>query len=161
MHAKSALKGANCPHCEWLPLGTLCSWRALFEEGAFNSIPHRASEATPSLRFLPNLHTEVSKSWTRPFSARHFIPFPIIMEKNDAPSVTDVCKLSVSRDGIVSEGSGTAHHAAHYISTGGQRVCGSRSGWCVSAHNGCVTGVPSRPAGGVSPRRLKLINLLT
>ncbi len=38
-HAKSALEGADCPHCERLPLRMLRSWKALFEEGAFASIP--------------------------------------------------------------------------------------------------------------------------
>ncbi len=38
-HAKSALEGAGCPHCERLPLRTLRSRRVLFEEGAFTSVP--------------------------------------------------------------------------------------------------------------------------
>ncbi len=35
---ESALEGAGCPHCERLPLRTLRSWRALFEEGVFASV---------------------------------------------------------------------------------------------------------------------------
>ena len=44
-HAESALEGADCPHCEQLPLRTLRSRRALFEEGAFSSVPHGAGPA--------------------------------------------------------------------------------------------------------------------
>ncbi len=45
-HAESALEGAECPHCERLLLRTLCSRRALFEEGAFTSFPCRAGPAS-------------------------------------------------------------------------------------------------------------------
>ncbi|KAL0150471.1 hypothetical protein M9458_054288 [Cirrhinus mrigala] len=37
--AMSALEGADCPHCELLSLWMLRSRRALFEEGAFTSVP--------------------------------------------------------------------------------------------------------------------------
>ncbi len=33
-HAESALEGGDCPYCERLPLRTLRSPKALFEEGA-------------------------------------------------------------------------------------------------------------------------------
>ncbi|KAL0151598.1 hypothetical protein M9458_053115, partial [Cirrhinus mrigala] len=39
-HVASALEGADCPHCEHLPLRMLRSRKALFEKGAFTSIPH-------------------------------------------------------------------------------------------------------------------------
>ncbi|KAL0147294.1 hypothetical protein M9458_057396 [Cirrhinus mrigala] len=42
-HAASALEGADYPHCERLPLRTLRSRKALFEEGAFTSVPLRRS----------------------------------------------------------------------------------------------------------------------
>ncbi|KAL0173474.1 hypothetical protein M9458_029442, partial [Cirrhinus mrigala] len=45
-HAASALEGADCPHCERLPLCTLCSWKALFEEGAFTSVPRGSGPAS-------------------------------------------------------------------------------------------------------------------
>ncbi len=45
-HAKSALEGAGCPHCERLPLRTLRSQRVLFEEGAFTSVPRGAGPAS-------------------------------------------------------------------------------------------------------------------
>ncbi len=45
-HAESALEGAGCPHCERLPLHTLCSRRTLFEEGVFASAPHGAGPAS-------------------------------------------------------------------------------------------------------------------
>ncbi len=49
--------------------------------------------------------------------------------QSDASGRADACKLSVSRRGIVFEGSGLAlQAAAHDISTDGQRVHGSRSG---------------------------------
>ncbi|KAI2649963.1 50S ribosomal protein L1 [Labeo rohita] len=41
-HTVSALEGADCPHCELLPLRTLRSRKALFEEGAFTSVPQGA-----------------------------------------------------------------------------------------------------------------------
>ncbi len=41
-HAESALEGAGCLHCEWLPLRTLRSRRTLFEEGAFTRVPRGA-----------------------------------------------------------------------------------------------------------------------
>ncbi len=45
-HAESALEGAGCPHCERLPLRTLRSRRALFEEGVFASALHGAGPAS-------------------------------------------------------------------------------------------------------------------
>ncbi|KAL0203743.1 hypothetical protein M9458_001761, partial [Cirrhinus mrigala] len=45
-HAESALEGADCPHCELLPLRTLRSQKALFEEGAFTSVPQGAGPAS-------------------------------------------------------------------------------------------------------------------
>ncbi|KAL0149575.1 hypothetical protein M9458_055102 [Cirrhinus mrigala] len=52
-HAASALEGADCPHCELLPLRTLRSWKALFEEGAFTSVPQGAGPtATEAERLL-------------------------------------------------------------------------------------------------------------
>ncbi len=44
-HAESALEGADCPHCERLPLRTLRSPKALFEEGDFTSVPRSAGPA--------------------------------------------------------------------------------------------------------------------
>ncbi|KAI2644897.1 Transposon Ty3-G Gag-Pol polyprotein [Labeo rohita] len=41
-HAASALEGADCPHCESLPLRTLRSRMDLFEEGSFISVPQGA-----------------------------------------------------------------------------------------------------------------------
>ncbi|XP_053090988.1 uncharacterized protein LOC128318536 [Pangasianodon hypophthalmus] len=41
-HAQSALEGANCPHCGRLPLHVLHSRKALFEKGAFTSVPRGA-----------------------------------------------------------------------------------------------------------------------
>ncbi|KAI2661494.1 Gag-Pro-Pol polyprotein [Labeo rohita] len=38
-HAELALEGADCPHFECLPLLTLRSRKALFEKGAFTSVP--------------------------------------------------------------------------------------------------------------------------
>ncbi|KAL0200147.1 hypothetical protein M9458_003334, partial [Cirrhinus mrigala] len=45
-HAASALEGADCPHCELLPLRTLRSGKALFEDGAFTSVPQGAGPAS-------------------------------------------------------------------------------------------------------------------
>ncbi|KAL0148327.1 hypothetical protein M9458_056389 [Cirrhinus mrigala] len=45
-HAASALEGADCPHCERLPLRTLRSRKALFEEGAFTSAPRGSGPAS-------------------------------------------------------------------------------------------------------------------
>ncbi len=45
-HAESALEGADCPHCESLPLRALCSRKALFTEGSFTSVPRGAGPAT-------------------------------------------------------------------------------------------------------------------
>ncbi len=44
-HAESALEGADFPHCERLPLHTLRSPKALFEEGDFTSVPRDAGPA--------------------------------------------------------------------------------------------------------------------
>ncbi|KAI2649255.1 Transposon Ty3-G Gag-Pol polyprotein [Labeo rohita] len=169
-HAMSALERTDCPHCEALPLRVLRSRKALFEEGAFTSVPQGVGpaaveaeralhswglqldllegmetgagsslllssseevdlesaieeplpqslqyeellevvtravdklkidwpaevKATPqrsklderflrskppppmrSLPFFPDLHSEISRSWERPFSARLFVP---------------------------------------------------------------------------------------
>ncbi|KAI2651174.1 enzymatic polyprotein [Labeo rohita] len=45
-HAESALEGANCPHCERLPLRALRSRKALFKEGAFISVPRGSGPAS-------------------------------------------------------------------------------------------------------------------
>ncbi|XP_026054609.1 NLR family CARD domain-containing protein 3-like [Carassius auratus] len=45
-HAESALEGADYLHCKRLPLRMLRSRRALFEEGAFTSVPHGAGPAS-------------------------------------------------------------------------------------------------------------------
>ncbi len=46
-----------------------------------------------------------------------------------------------------SEGSDLAlQAAAHIVSTGGQGVHDSRSGWFMSAHHGGAAGVPGLPA---------------
>ncbi len=67
--------------------------------------------------------------------------------QSDALGGTDDCELSVPRCGIISEGSGIAHQAITYdICTGGQGVCGSMSGWCLSAHNGYYAGRVSSSA---------------
>ncbi|KAL0183577.1 hypothetical protein M9458_019273, partial [Cirrhinus mrigala] len=45
-HAESALEGADCPHCERFSLRALRSRRALFEEGAFTSVPRGSGPAS-------------------------------------------------------------------------------------------------------------------
>lgn len=45
-HAESALEGADCPHCERMSVRLLRSRRALFEEGAFASVPRGAGPAS-------------------------------------------------------------------------------------------------------------------
>ena len=45
-HVQSALEGAGCAHCERLPLRTLRSRWALFEEGALTSVPRGAGPAS-------------------------------------------------------------------------------------------------------------------
>ncbi len=45
-HAESAFEEAGCPHCERLPMHTLRSRKALFEEGVFASAPRGAGPAS-------------------------------------------------------------------------------------------------------------------
>ncbi|KAL0173153.1 hypothetical protein M9458_033464, partial [Cirrhinus mrigala] len=45
-HAMSTHQGADCPHCELLPLRTLRSRKALFEEGDFTTVPQGAGPAS-------------------------------------------------------------------------------------------------------------------
>ncbi len=45
-HARSALEGADCPHCVRLSMRTLRSRRALFEEGALTSVPRGSGPAS-------------------------------------------------------------------------------------------------------------------
>ncbi|KAI2646466.1 Transposon Ty3-G Gag-Pol polyprotein [Labeo rohita] len=45
-HALSALERTDCPHCEALPLRVLRSRKALFEEGAFTSVPQGVGPAS-------------------------------------------------------------------------------------------------------------------
>ena len=45
-HAESALEGADCPHCLRMSVRMLRSRRALFEEGAFASVPRGAGPAS-------------------------------------------------------------------------------------------------------------------
>ncbi|KAL0155903.1 hypothetical protein M9458_050166, partial [Cirrhinus mrigala] len=51
-HAASALEGADCPHCDLLPLRTLRFQKALFEEGAFTSVPRSAGPASAEVEQL-------------------------------------------------------------------------------------------------------------
>ncbi|KAI2644503.1 Spindle and kinetochore-associated protein 1 [Labeo rohita] len=51
-HAASALEGADCPHCEDLPLRTLRSGRDLFEEGSFISVPQGAGPASAEAEWV-------------------------------------------------------------------------------------------------------------
>ncbi|KAI2653767.1 Transposon Ty3-G Gag-Pol polyprotein [Labeo rohita] len=44
-HAMSAFERTDCPHCEALPLRVLRSRKALFEEGAFTSVPQGVGPA--------------------------------------------------------------------------------------------------------------------
>ncbi|KAI2645311.1 Transposon Ty3-G Gag-Pol polyprotein [Labeo rohita] len=45
-HAASAFEKADCPHCDLLPMHTLRSRKALFEEGAFKSVPRGPGPAS-------------------------------------------------------------------------------------------------------------------
>ncbi|KAI2664621.1 Transposon Ty3-G Gag-Pol polyprotein [Labeo rohita] len=45
-HAASAFEKADCPHCDLLPMRTLRSRKALFEEGAFTSAPRGSGPAS-------------------------------------------------------------------------------------------------------------------
>ncbi|KAI2648903.1 ATP-dependent RNA helicase DBP9 [Labeo rohita] len=45
-HAASAFEKADCPHCDPLPMRTLRSRKALFEEGAFKSVPRGSGPAS-------------------------------------------------------------------------------------------------------------------
>ncbi len=42
----SSNERAEGPHCEWLPLCTLSSWKALLRSGAFTSIPRSAGPSS-------------------------------------------------------------------------------------------------------------------
>ncbi len=45
-HARSALEGADCVHCESLPVHSLCSRKVLFDtKGAFTSVSCGAGPA--------------------------------------------------------------------------------------------------------------------
>ncbi|XP_052431390.1 sodium channel subunit beta-2 isoform X1 [Carassius gibelio] len=119
----------------------------------------RASQPPPSwgLPFFPDLHDETARLWKRPFSARLYIPSSdycgnlVGMGEHvyrAMPRVEQTPReLSVPQHGIISEGPGIALKATqNNIGFDGQKVCGCRSGWCMSAHHGSVIGVPSRPA---------------
>ncbi|KAL0177142.1 hypothetical protein M9458_026036, partial [Cirrhinus mrigala] len=77
-HAASALEGADCPHCELLPLRTLRSRKALFEEGAFTSVPQGAGPAsTEAERWI------YWREWRRvtPYLLPHPIdPWPVLWD---------------------------------------------------------------------------------
>ncbi|KAG1961314.1 hypothetical protein F2P79_005480 [Pimephales promelas] len=49
-HAQSALEGAGCEHCERLPMKTLCSRRALFEESGSVRAPRGSGLAVAETR---------------------------------------------------------------------------------------------------------------
>ncbi|KAI2666795.1 Transposon Ty3-G Gag-Pol polyprotein [Labeo rohita] len=53
-HAESALEGADCPHCERLPLRALRSRKALFAEGAFTSVPRGSGPASAEAERQPH-----------------------------------------------------------------------------------------------------------
>ncbi len=67
-HARSALKGAHCPHCVRLMMRMLRSQRALFEEGALSSVP-RSSDPTSAkaepCQCCRHIKLTCWKRWTR------------------------------------------------------------------------------------------------
>lgn len=105
-----------------------------------------------SLPFFPILHTEVSSSWKKLFSACLFIPASDYNGNVAGYSAMPPVEKTLPSylfpwHSIISEVSGPALQAApnHFIA-GGQGVHSSGSGWCGSAHLFGVTGILSRPA---------------
>ncbi len=110
--------------------------------------PHR------SLPFFPDLHTEVCRSWGRPYSSRLFIP-----ASNYYGNVVglDECGYRAMPNVEQTLASYLSPHVASSLKAPalptkplrttstlvGRGVLGSRSSRCVSAHNVCVTSVPS------------------
>ncbi len=104
--------------------------------------------------FSPDLHTEVSRSWAKPFSARLFVP-----SSNYYGNVTRTSERGYRAVPLVEQMLAICpltlrclwrlrlcppNHCTTF-STGGQGVRGSRSGWFVSARGGAA-GVPGWPA---------------
>ncbi len=107
--------------------------------------PHR------SLPFFPDLHTEVCRSWGRPYSARLFIPasdyYGNVKGLNEhgyraMPKVEQTLASYLSPD-MASSLKAPALPTKPLRTTSTLGVLGSSSSGCVSAHNVCVTGVPS------------------
>ncbi len=106
--------------------------------------PHR------SLPFFPDLHTEVCRSWGRQYSSRLFIP-----ASNYYGNVAglDECGYRAMPKVEQTLASYLSPHVASSLKapalptkplrTTSTLVLGSRSSGCVSAHNVCVTSVPS------------------
>ncbi len=136
-HAEAALEGADCPLCESLPLRVLRSRKALFSgEGSFIGVPRGAGPASAEAE-------RRQRSWG---SQRDLVEGSETSESLSPSSPVrshDRSPRSVSRRGVISEGSDPAHQAAaHIVSAGGQGVRGSRSGWLMLAHHGGVAGIP-------------------
>ncbi|KAL0166722.1 hypothetical protein M9458_038566, partial [Cirrhinus mrigala] len=77
-HAASALEGADSPHCELLPLRTLRSRKALFEEGAFTSVPQGAcpTAAKAEWKLLPNVSAWDLRTVEKGYSIQFCAPPP-------------------------------------------------------------------------------------
>ncbi|KAL0190945.1 hypothetical protein M9458_013643, partial [Cirrhinus mrigala] len=177
-HAASALEGADCPHCERLPLRTLRSQKALFEEGAFTSVPRGSSptsaEAERQLHswgktrgVLTNFRNAEGSPIRReagctPLFGVRFSPVPSGGRFANPASVSGVANTGASCRETV-----TGHHTSGSNNTRGQsREIGSliRSFGSVEITAQCVClgpahcrgyriqfGAPPPPFNGVSP----------
>ncbi len=103
-----------------------------------------------SLPFFPDLHTEVSRSWKRPFSSRLFIPasdyYGNVAGLSECgyramPRVEQTLASYLAPGAASSlKAPGLAHQAAAWvISAVGQGVRGSRSSRCMPSHYGCAS----------------------
>ncbi|KAL0170931.1 hypothetical protein M9458_035527, partial [Cirrhinus mrigala] len=87
-HAVSALEETDCLHCELLPLWTLCSRKALFEEGAFTSVPQGAGPVATEVEWL--LHSwgsqlDLLEGMENPYLLPHPIdPLPVLWDRKPA-----------------------------------------------------------------------------
>ncbi len=165
-HAEAALEGADCPHCERLPLRTLHCRRVLFEEGAFTSVPRGAgptsAEAERRLHSWGSQLDLAGESLSSSSPARSTDHSVLLLssfrggrcgewcecgyrampwvEQTLAGYLSPVAALSLKTLVLPSKSLRTTS------ASGGKGAHGSGSGWHMSAHYVSVTGEPSRPA---------------
>ncbi len=128
-HARSAIEGADCPHCVCMSMQSLHSRRALFEEGALTSAPRgsvptlveaerRLKSWGSQMDLTESLETGTPFSPSTRARSWRFKLFKCIRAewtqlRENAPGRRYTRKLSFAQRGIFPESPGIIHQASY------------------------------------------------